>query len=717
VQTSLFSPLWHRVSDLRPRLRGGVRVQRQRYRGETWYLLADEASGKQHRINAAAYEFIGRFDGRASVNELWSLLLERFGESAPDQDEIVRTLQRLAEAELVQLQGADIAGLFRRSAERARRRRPLVNPLAFSMPLFDPTALLARIEPYALRLFHPAAGVACALLVLAAALGAVLNWEALRAHAATYLASGYYLALVWASYPVVKLLHELAHALAVRRWGGEVHEFGVTFLFFTPAPYMDASAAGAFRSRWRRAAVSLAGIGVELAIGAAALLAWLALEHGALSDVAFVLLVVCLGSSLLFNANPLLRFDGYHALCDLVDAPNLAVRSQAYWLHLGRRLLGGDASAAPAHGPGELKWLIAYAPVSWGYRFALSVGLVLWVGEKSALLGWFAAVALAFFVVLRPAWQSACTLWHAVPAGKPRRRAAWAAALAGGLGVGVLLALPVPSTVIAQGVVWPAEHARVRAEAEGFVIEVLAHDGENVAPGTPLVVLAEPALLAERDTLRARLLGLSARQYDAILREPAQARNVIEDLERTRAELERAEQRIAQWTVRSKAAGRLVLPREDDLPGSFVQKGATLAYVLEEAPPLVRVAVPQEHAALLRGRTRRVEVRLADEGATRPARLAREVPASTRVLPSAALGAPAGGPHAVDPADKEGTRALDPLFLFDVALEQTASLEEAPLQRLGERAWVRFELGAEPLAMQWQRRVRQALLKHFNPSS
>jgi putative peptide zinc metalloprotease protein len=81
------------------------------------------------------------------------------------------------------------------------------------------------------------------------------------------------------------------------------------------------------------------------------------------------------------------------------------------------------------------------------------------------------------------------------------------------------------------------------------------------------------------------------------------------------------------------------------------------------------------------------------------------------VLPSAALGAPAGGPHAVDPTDKEGTRALDPLFLFDVALEQSA------LQRLGERAWVRFELRAEPLAMQWQRRVRQALLKHFNPAT
>ena len=710
MQTSLFSPLWHRVSELRPRLRGGVRVQRQRYRDATWYLLADEASGTQHRINAAAYEFIGRFDGRASVNELWSLLLERFGEAAPDQDEIVRTLQRLAEAELVQLPGADIGGLFRRSAERARRRRPLVNPLAFSIPLFDPSAFLARIEPYALRIFHPAVGVACAVLVVVALLAGALNWDALRSHAAAYLASGYYLALVWASYPVVKLLHELAHALAVRRWGGEVHEFGVTFLFFTPAPYMDASTAAAFRSRWRRAAVSLAGIGVELAIGAAALLAWLALENGAASDVAFVLLAVCLGSSLLFNANPLLRFDGYHALCDLIDAPNLAVRSHAYWLHLGRRLLG-DGSAQPAHGRGELKWLITYAPVSWCYRFGLSLALVLWVGEKSALLGWFAAAALAFFVVLRPAWLTARTLWHAVPAGRSRRRAAWAATSIGALSAGALLALPVPSTVLVQGVVWPADRAHVRAEAEGFVAEVLAANGQHVEPGTPLVVLVEPSLLAERDMLRARLLGLSARQYDAILREPAQARNVIEDLERTRAELERAEQRIAQWTVRSKAAGRLVLARQEDLPGSFVHKGATLGYVLDAEPPLVRVAVPQEHAALLRGRTRHVEVRLADDAAARPAVLAREIPASTRNLPSAALGAPAGGPHAVDPTDKEGTRVLDPLFLFDVALRESA------LQRLGERAWVRFDLGAEPLAMQWQRRARQALLKHFNPSS
>jgi putative peptide zinc metalloprotease protein len=275
----------------------------------------------------------------------------------------------------------------------------------------------------------------------------------------------------------------------------------------------------------------------------------------------------------------------------------------------------------------------------------------------------------------------------------------------------VVLAFPVPSTVTAQGVLWPADHARVRTEAEGFVTQVLARDGQVVEPGTPLVVLAEPALLAERDTLQARVLGHTARQYDAILRDRAQARNSIEDLERARAELERVEQRIAQWTVRSKASGRLVLERAQDLPGSFARKGATLGYVLENASPLVRVAVPEEHAALVRGRTRRVEVWLAEETSSTAARLARELPASSRTLPSAALGEPAGGRHLVDPADKDGTRVLEPVFLFDVALER------ASLQRLGSRAWVRFDLGAEPLALQWQRRVRQALLRHFNPVS
>ena len=281
---------------------------------------------------------------------------------------------------------------------------------------------------------------------------------------------------------------------------------------------------------------------------------------------------------------------------------------------------------------------------------------------KSALLGWLAAMLLAFFVLLLPAHATLRALWLSFPAGGARRRAGWGMAAAIGLCT-VLLALPVPSTVTVQGVVWPPEQATVRAGTEGFVAEVLARDGQPVEVGSAILALAEPGLLAERDALRARLLGLGARQYDAILREPSQARNVIEELEHARAELERVERRIGEWTVRSKVAGRLVLPHAEDLPGRFVKQGGTLAHVLMASPAMVRAAVSQDHATRLRGSSARIEVRLAEDRAPVPAHLAREVPAATRTLPSAALGEPGGGAVLVEPGDKDGTRALEPVFL------------------------------------------------------
>jgi putative peptide zinc metalloprotease protein len=385
------------------------------------------------------------------------------------------------------------------------------------------------------------------------------------------------------------------------------------------------------------------------------------------------------------------------------------VRSHAYWLHLLRRAAAWDAGPAPALAPGERKWLLAYAPLSWAYRLALSAALVLWLGEKSSLLGWLAAVLLAGFVVVAPVGATLRALWASLAAGAARRRAGWSIASGAAALLAALLVVPVPSTLTVRGVVWPPQHTQVRADTEGFVAEVLARDGQAVEPGSALFVLAEPGLLAEREQLRARLLGLSARQYEAILRQPAQAQNVIEEIERTSTELKRAEERVAQWTVRSRASGRLVLPHAEDLPGSFVPKGGTLAHVLVAAPAVVRAAVPQTHAERLRGRDARVEVRLAGETVPVAARLLHQVPAATRNLPSPALGERAGGDLAVDPADPNGVRALEPVLLFDVVLE------ERPLERLGQRAWVRFDLGAEPLASQWQRGLRQLLLKHFNP--
>jgi putative peptide zinc metalloprotease protein len=709
VRESLFSPFWHRVSELHPRLRAGVRVQRQTYRGEVWYLLIDAASGRQQRINRAAYELIGRFDGRTSVNQAWTLLLEKLGDHAPTQEEVVRIVARLSESELVQLETKpDIEGLFQKRAERTRRRRPWVNPLAVSLPILDPSRLLERVAPASRWLLHPAAFALWAAAVLAAALAAGAHWEALQDHAAKYMTTAYYLALAWICYPVIKGLHELAHALAVRRWGGEVHEMGITLLFFTPAPYVDASAANAFRDRWHRAAVSAAGIIVELGLAAIALFIWLEVEPGALRDLAFVTLFLCCASTLLFNANPLLRFDGYHLLCDVLEMPNLAIRSQAYWMHLALRLLGASAPA-PLMARGEQVWLALYMPLSCAYRLALALGLTVWLGAKSEWLGWLAALLVIVFMVVRPSWTALRSMLAALPLGRVRQRAALISAAMGACVAVVVLAVPLPSTLVVQGVVWPPEQAQVRAESEGFVLEVLARNGELVEAGTPLVELAEPALRAEHEALRWRVQALQAQQYRLLLSDPAQMKNAIEELGRVQAELDRVEERVSNLTVRSKTAGRLVLPRSEDLPGSFVPKGTNLGYVLTSAPTAIRAVVPNESAPLIRAGSRSAEVFLPGRASPTPAHLGRDAPAAAHELPSAALGELGGGHHVTDPADKQGKRTLEPVFLFDVVLEGEF------LQSIGQRAWVRFELGAEPLAAQGYRHLRQLLLKHFNP--
>jgi putative peptide zinc metalloprotease protein len=275
--------------------------------------------------------------------------------------------------------------------------------------------------------------------------------------------------------------------------------------------------------------------------------------------------------------------------------------------------------------------------------------------------------------------------------------------------LGLVIAVPFPSTLLVQGVVWPPEQAQVRADTDGFVLRVLARDGQAVQPGTPLVELALPTLRTEYEVMRARVQALQAQRYHLLLSDPAQAVNAIEALDHAQAELERVEERLGQLTVRSKEAGQLVLPHSEDLPGAFVQKGATLGYVLSSAPTAIRAVVPNESASLLRANSRGVEVLLPGRGSPTPARLQREVPSAAQALPSAALGERGGGRYVTDPADKQGTRTLEPVFLFDLELQGDA------LQSVGQRAWVRFDLGLEPLAAQWYRRLRQLFLKHFNP--
>lgn len=709
----LVSASWYRVAPLKPSLVPGLRIVRQQVRDQVWHVLVEPGSGRQMRLNPAAWSFAGRCDGRLTVAEIWEVLLQAQGGQAPTQDEILRLLAQLARAGMAQFDAAPHLSLLfsRRSEDEERSRRTFINPLFLRMRLFDPTRLLDRLGPLAEGMARWPLLPLWAVSVLMALLAAGMHFAEIKADALRVLATPSSYALAWIVYPLVKALHELGHALAVRRFGGAVHEVGLALVFLTPAPYVDASAANAFPDARKRAIVSGAGIAVELGLAALALFAWLQLAPGLLRDAAMVVVLICSVSTLLFNANPLLRLDGYHLLCDLLQLPNLAVRSQAWWATQWRRLLGAAPALPPgALAAGETKWLVLHAPAALAYRLVLVGTLVFWVGQQSWLLGWAAALALVSWL-LSGTLRGLLRTTRASADPRARRRTLAAAGGAGALLLVGLFAVPAPSSVVARGVVWPPERAQLRPQAAGFVQPQLAVDGTPVVSGDVVLTLADPVLQAQREKTRSERDALLAQQYQALLQNPARAADLQTQLARNEAELQRVEQQLEDLAVRASTPGRAVWARQDDLPGRYARRGDMLGYVLGPEPAQVRLVLRDEDLLRVRGRVQAIEVRLA-EAPWQPhsARLVNETPAATQELPSAALGDRHGGPVPVDPADSRGLRSQQPVFLLDVLVPGVAA------HRVGGRAWVKLDLPAEPLGLQALRVVRQLLVRGFHPT-
>ena len=330
--SSLTASSWHRVSTLKPRLRSHAQIHRHRYRGTIWYVLQNHLTGQFHRFSPMANYVINLMDGRRTYDEIRLFAEARHGELAPDQAELINLLIQLNNSDvLISGTAPDPTEFIDRTRAYRRRRRMLYwrSPLSLRFPLFDPDALLTRITPF-FRPFFSWAGLAAWLLVVGAAVIQIaVHWSQLTEGVVDRVLALENVALIMLVFPVVKTIHEFGHMIAVKHWGGEVHEMGIMLLVLMPIPYVDASAASAFRERRQRVIVGAGGMFVELLIASLATFVWINVEPGAVRAVAFNVILVAGVSTLLFNLNPLLRYDGYYILMDLIEIPNLGSRDSA----------------------------------------------------------------------------------------------------------------------------------------------------------------------------------------------------------------------------------------------------------------------------------------------------------------------------------------------------------------------------------------------------
>lgn len=722
VDRPTFSESWYRVAALCPRLRSTVHVCRQHFRGQMWHVLQDPASNQFFRLNVPAYHFVAMLDGRKTVSEVWRITNEQLGDDAPTQGEVIQLLGQLYVSNLLQAElPPDAETMFNRYRKRIRRevQSQLSSLLFLRIPLLDPDHFLNRWVGIFGRPFS-IPGFIVWLVLMGVGFYFVAGHAGDLVSASEGILDPANLPLLYLSFIIVKVFHEFGHAFCCKRFGvktgtgGEVHVMGIMFLVFTPIPYVDASSAWAFRSKWHRVVVGAAGMLVELGVAAVAAVVWASTRVDTpIHAVAYNIMFIASVSSLLFNGNPLLRFDAYYILSDLLEIPNLWSRGRQYLYYLVKRYLWGVRRArSPAHTRGECFWMVSHAVASSIYRVFILVAILLFLSDRlprdlaviAAVLGLAAVVA-----------------WLLVPLGKfvhylatngelvrVRTRAVTTtlivlAAVAAGIGT-----IPAPDRSRLEGVVEPIELAILHAAADGFVTDYLA-SGTPVTPdGPPVVRAASAELVARRDRLLAERRRLEARRRLALTEEVAAAQILSEQLAALEDQIQRVTDELASLELHAPSAGTWVAPEVERLRGAYLHRGDRIGLVASLDNVLIRAIAGQEVAVA--DAAQHVEIRVKG----RPEqKLSGSITKRLRVgqerLPSAALGYRAGGSIAVSPDDEYGTKAAERFFELHVKPDP-----DVPVKLMsGQRVIVRLEMPPKPLAVQWWHSFLQLIQKRF----
>ncbi len=718
----IFSESWHRVAAQKLRLRPSVRLRRQSYRGEPWFVAQDSFTESFYRFRPEAYDFIARLDGSVTVEQVWLGCLERSPDTAPGQGEVVAMLAQLYQANLLSADTpGDAARLFSRHQKRVRRElaTQFFGIFFLRVRLLDPDRFLTRVWPWLRWLGTRWAAVGWAGLVLLGLGMVAAHWDRAVDQSAGVLAPGNLL-LLYAAFTVAKLIHEFGHGFAVKAFGGEVHAMGVTFLVFTPIPYVDATAAWSFRERWKRVIVGCAGMIPELAYAAIAAVVWAGTGTGLVNTIAYNTMITASVSTVLFNLNPLLRFDGYYILSDLLDVPNLQGRSLRQWLHLiEHKVFRARGLESPGRTKAGVAGFLTFGAASWVYRIIVTVTIILLVADRYFGLGLLAGIITAIGAFIIPVVKALKYLLREQRIERVRRRA-WAFS-AGAVALLILLlgVVPFPQHFRAPGVVRAAGSRDVYTAVAGWAAESQAMSGKQVTAGQNLLRLESPELELEVRAAQADLQQVEARERQMLSDlaagiEPMKRRREATQLRLTRLEDDRKSLQLA-----APATGQWMAPRSDDWAGLWLPRGARLGEVIGPGPEWEFFAVVNQNdaRALFAANAARERAEVRFKGSSErvlPVTGWNVVPGRQEILPSPALGWNAHGPIRVRSDDSHGIRADQPFFLVVGRIPADFAQEgPGPVLWQGRTGLMRFDMPWSPLLVQWVRSFRQLLQERY----
>ncbi|MBW3540118.1 MAG: efflux RND transporter periplasmic adaptor subunit [Planctomycetes bacterium] len=632
----------------RPALRPELVFTPEEQGSERFYRVEDPGRSRFYRIGLAEYAFISLFDGNTSVGEALALAARTLGEDALSEDEAAAICRWLIENGLV-LTSAEGAAASTESQASAEHAAGGFNPLMLRVPLLNPDRLLTALLPWTRWAFSGPAMLVWLGVVGWAAVIVGGDWRRFTEASTGVLSPSnwLWLALAWV---VLKLVHELGHALVCKKHGGHVRETGLYLILFAPVAYVDVTSSWRFRSKWARMFTAAGGMYAELFVAACAVIVWSRTESPVLAAFCYDLVLMAGLATLLFNANPLMRFDGYYVLSDLCEVPNLstegarAVRQWLGWLFLGVR--SNQQTAATR----RRRWIVGvYGVLAGLWRIIVCVGLLI----AASVLLHGAGVVLA--AIAAAAWlaRPLKSIVRGLVGGEwfhqgSRLRFLIVSAAVFGGGTWLLWGVPWPQRAVAPGVVEHTPLAVVRADGPGFVESLAVRDGQHVAAGQVLCMLDNPELTAELADIDLAIAQSEARaRIHKHLQELGAWQVEVKSGQSLLEQRTEKQRQVDRLTLRAPVGGIVMARNLHTLIGCWVDAGDEILAVGGDAGKELQVAVSQEDVEdFSRQVGRRVRLRLRTWGACEGT-LVRITPRAAAAPLHPALCAPNGGPLAV----------------------------------------------------------------------
>ncbi|MEO1998234.1 MAG: hypothetical protein ABGZ17_23570 [Planctomycetaceae bacterium] len=490
--------------------------------GRTRYWgIKDPIALRYFQLRDEEYHILKMLDGRITLDRIRERFERIFAPQRLALIQLQSYLVNLHRQGLVVSDLPDQGGLLLgRQRDNVRRRRwdRWFNVLAIRFRGLDPEPLLCSLYPKTRWMFSKWCLLLCLLLTFSAMTLAVMRIDVIieRLPAMHMFFSRQNIIWMLIALATAKIFHEFGHALTCKHFGGECHEMGVMLLAFTPCIYCNVSDAWMIANKWHRIAVSAAGVVIELVLASLGLLLWHFSYPGPLNSLCLNLAVVCSISTLIFNGNPLMRFDGYYIFSDLINIPNLRRQSTTQLKQaLSRCFLGLRLVPDRMLPPGRQWLLISYAVASTVYRLTVLCA-ILWFMDQTLkpyrldILVHFLAVTVVGSIVVVPLLRLVRFVGNPdIVRANHRLRLAVRGSLAV-LIAGTILLTPLPSSVKVPVLLEPAATKRLYATTPGNVASA-REIGQSVRAGDPVMQLNNELLRQQTADLRTQKKQIAAR--------------------------------------------------------------------------------------------------------------------------------------------------------------------------------------------------------------